>query len=259
MVYYKLMVLSVIAGIFIGIGGVFSLNTVGNIDNVTRAESPALNKIVTALTFPLALILILLCGGELFTGNVMIHIVGMYQGKSNIVELLKSWGISYAFNYIGCVIYAVLCVGTGIFATESVQAYTIKLAMDKLSEAWYQAFFRAIPCNMLVCLAIFLSIASEDILSKLISAWIPIACFVMSGYEHSIANVFYFHLAIFVGGDINYGQFLFYQLLPVTLGNIIGGGLFVALAYAFVYSPKMIKGSQEEKKEKKKYHLLQKR
>jgi formate/nitrite transporter len=103
------------------------------------------------------------------------------------------------------------------------------------SLTWMQAFLRAIGCNWLVCLAVWLSVASDDIVGKVLGIWFPIMAFVTIGFEHSVANMFFIPLGIFLGAEVSWAQLFINNLIPVTLGNIVGGAIFVAMIYWYVY------------------------
>jgi len=233
--WIRILILSIFGGVFIGFGGIFAVTAGGGIDPAIVTQNPITRKLLFALCFPIALILIVLVGAELFTGNVLYMIVSLLGRKTSFLDLGKSWALSFVGNYIGAVIMAAWALGCEFFTSEVYRAYVISIAEGKVYSNWGILFMKAIPCNMLVCIAIYIGISAEDILSKTIGMWIPITVFATVGFEHSIANVFFIHLGMFYGGAIGYGDWLYRNLLPVCLGNIIGGGLFFGCLYWFLY------------------------
>jgi len=151
------------------------------------------------------LVLSFLVGAELFTANVLYMLVSLLSRKISFVDLGKLWGLSLLGNYAGAVIMAALALGCEFFTDNVYRAYVISLAETKVYSNWVLLFMKAIPCNVLVCIAIYIGISAEDILSKIIGIWIPITVFAAVGFEHSVANVFFVHLGIFYGGAIGYG------------------------------------------------------
>lgn len=132
--------------------------------------------------------------------------------------------------------YVLAYMGGIITSDPAIQAGAIKVATAKVGLSWDAAFIRAIGCNWLVCLAVYLAFASDDIIGKILGIWFPIMAFVTIGFEHSVANMFFIPLGMFLGGEgITWATMIWNNLIPVTLGNIVGGGLFVACIYYFVY------------------------
>ncbi len=244
----KLAVLGFLAGAYIAFGGL--LAEVGNTGAVAAGVPIGVSKFIFGGLFPVGLIMVVICGSELFTGDVMFMTMGLLDGKTDIVGLLKNWVGSWIFNLIGGMFVAfVLAYLTGIMTPDAFSAGAITIANTKalggatfmaggkatVSLTWTQAFLRAIGCNWLVCLAVYLANASEDIIGKILGIWFPIMAFVTIGFEHSVANMFFIPLGIFLGSPVTWTQFFVNNLIPVTLGNIIGGAVFVACAYWFAY------------------------
>ncbi|WP_409200064.1 formate/nitrite transporter family protein [Methanobrevibacter sp. DSM 116169] len=227
------MVLAFLAGAYIAFGGLLAeVTTTG----MAAAGVPAgLVKFAFGAVFPVGLMLVVIAGSELFTGNVMYLIMGILDGKATLAGLIKNWTTSWVFNFIGALFVAyVLAYLTGIMTDPAFAEGAITLASKKAALAWDVSFFRAVGCNWLVCLAVYLAFASNDIIGKIFGIWFPIMTFVTLGFEHSVANMFFIPLGMFLGGDITI-MGLFNNLIPVTIGNIVGAGIFVACAYWFVY------------------------
>ena len=242
----NLAILGFLAGAYIAFGGL--LAEVANTGVVAAGVPIGISKFIFGAVFPVGLILVVICGSELFTGDVMFMTMGLLDGKTDIMGLLKNWIGSWVFNLIGGIFVAfVLAYLTGIMTGEAFAKGAITIANTKAlggaafgaeatkSLTWVQAFTRAIGCNWLVCCAVYLANAADDIISKIVGIWFPIMAFVCIGFEHSVANMFFIPLGIFLGAEVTWAQFFINNLIPVTLGNIVGGAVFVAMAYWFVY------------------------
>lgn len=199
--------------------------------------------------------LVLLCGGELFTGNTTMTI-GLLDRSLSPKQIVKNWLIVYGGNFSGALVVAWLVSASGLLSTgnHSLAVFFIKTASSKTALGFGSALALGILCNWLVCLAIWMSTAAEDVAGKVLGILFPIWVFVASGYEHSVANMFYIPLGMmakanpsYVASALKYGispkmidgmnlsQMFVSNLIPVTIGNIIGGGLFVATLYGIVY------------------------
>ncbi|WP_409199587.1 formate/nitrite transporter family protein [Methanobrevibacter sp. DSM 116169] len=226
-------ILAFLAGAYIAFGGMFAqITTAGMAD----AGFPAgLVKLFFAGVFPVGLMLVLIAGAELFTGNIMYFTFGILEKKASIKGLIRNWTTSWIFNFIGSIFVAFfLAYLTGLMTDPIYAEGAIALASKKVALSWDQSFLRAIGCNWLVCLAVYLAFASDDIIGKIFGIWFPITAFVTIGFEHSVANMYFIPIAMLLGGDITIID-LFNNLIPVTLGNIVGAAIFVACAYWFVY------------------------
>lgn len=244
----NLLILSFLAGAYIAFGGLLAEVVTGGA--VAGGVPVGLNKLIFGAVFPVGLMLVVIAGSELFTGNCMYMPLGILQGEASIVGLLRNWIGSWVFNLVGALFVAYfLAVASGILAAPPWEAAAITIAKTKalggasfvaagkttVSLTWTKAFWRAIGCNWLVCLAVYLAIASDDIIGKILGIWFPIFAFVAIGFEHSVANMFFIPVGIFLGGEITWTQFFVNNLIPVTLGNIIGGAIFVAAVYWWTY------------------------
>ncbi len=227
------LILGFLAGTYIAFGGMLAEIVTSGI-----TYPVGLKKLLFAAVFPLGLILTVLCGAELFTGSCLYMPVAVLDGKANIKDLIKNFVGTWVFNFIGALFIAfVIAYLSGIMTSEPFSSTAITVASNKIDLNWLQSLIRGIGCNWLVCLAIFIAISAEDIISKIVGIWFPIMAFVALGFEHSIANMFFIPLAMFLGSPITLTQ-LFNNLIPVTIGNIIGGALFVGCFYWFVYLKK---------------------
>jgi formate/nitrite transporter len=241
----KIFVLAILAGAYVGFGGY--LFVVVSSD-AARYVGNGLASFVGGVVFSLGLILIVLGGGELFTGNGLLTL-SCLAGKTRFTKVLKNWGIVYVGNLIGSLLLVGLVfAGGGYLANDgAVAVRAIQVANVKVNLSFTDALIRGILCNWLVCLAIWIASSTEDTTGKILAIIPPISAFVAMSLEHSVANMFLIPLGIMAGGNAtlvakagvdatNLGISGFLgNLLPVTLGNIIGGALFVATAYWYVY------------------------
>lgn len=249
----KLLVLSFLAGAFIAMAAQGS--TFASFNLLANKETLGLGKLIQGLTFTPGLILVLIAGAELFTGNNLM-IVSVVDKKLSLKELLRAWGIVYLGNFLGSVFVAFLLLKSGQWnnADALVGARTILIANGKVNLGFSKAFVLGILCNWLVCLAVWMSFGSDSQVGKMLSAFFPVTLFVLSGFEHSIANMYYVPAGILAKSvpeylaatgldqaalsSLNWGGFFTQNLIPVTLGNIVGGGLFVAIAYWLAFRNK---------------------
>jgi len=239
-----LLTLSILAGAFIALGAMFYIVA---ITNSGLGFGPS--RILGGLTFSLGLILVIVGGAELFTGNSLI-VMGWAHGKIKLSGMLRNWGYSYVGNFLGALGMAVLAYWSGYLHLDSdgVAINAIKIAAGKTHLSFEVAFVRGILCNILVCLAVWLCFAAHTTASKILAIIFPITAFVALGFEHSIANMFFIPLGMLAAQDpalLNASGItaqsvptingFIANLVPVTLGNIVGGGFFVAMSYYLIY------------------------
>ena len=226
-----LLCLGVLAGVFIAFGAMFyTLVITGS----TLGFGPT--RLLGGIAFSLGLVLVVVGGAELFTGNNLI-VMAFASGKVTLSALLRNWGVVYVANGIGALsaVYAMQFSGALDVGGGSVRDTAIAIATAKTDLSLSQAFVRGILCNALVCLAIWLCYASRRVSGKILAIILPISAFVALGFEHSIANMYLLPIGMLASGaGIDIGV-LFSNLVPVTLGNIIGGSGGVALIYWLVY------------------------
>ncbi len=248
--HWKQLLLGILAGAFIGFASEGS--NMAAFGFFAKPETYGLGKFIAGLIFPVGLMLVLIAGGELFTGNNLIA-AAVLEKKVSLTAMLKNWIFVYAGNFIGSVLIAFLIVKSGQLNSGAnlLGGITIKIASGKISFSFIQAMFLGIMCNWLVCLAVWLCYGAKDMTGKLLAAFFPIWLFITSGFEHSVANMYYIPAGIFAKtvpayaaaskistdalSNLNWLYFFTKNLLPVTLGNIIGGVFFVAIIYRFCY------------------------
>jgi formate transporter len=237
-------VLSIMAGSFIALGAVFATTVATG----SAALPFGVSRLFTGLAFCLGLILVVIGGAELFTGNNLI-VMAWAGGKVSTRQLLRNWAIVYIGNFVGSLSLAVLIVLSKhyTFSNGAVGQTAINIAISKVHLDFVQAVALGILCNVLVCLAVWLTLSARTTLDKIAAIIFPITAFVAAGFEHSVANMYFIPVALFIKqfdpsfvaamdlGSLNWGNFLLNNLLPVTIGNIIGGAILVAAVYWAVY------------------------
>ncbi len=249
-----MIVLGLLAGIFIAFGCAATNTAAYGIENVWTART------VTALLFPFGLGMVVVLGAELFTGNCLL-LVGALDGRCGWLPLLRNLCVVYLSNLAGSLLVAAGCAFSGQmnYSGGQLALYTMRVAASKCALPFGNAFLLGILCNVLVCFAVLLSSAAKDVPGKLMGAYLPICFFVLCGFEHCVANMYYIPAGLFAkdvpayaalaaeaGVDLSaltVKGFLLGNLLPVTLGNIAGGAL-VALATWYCHLRKPASGKK---------------
>ena len=231
----RLLLLAILAGIFVALSGA-GANTAACL-----IENAAVAKLVGALVFPVGLGMILIAGGELFTGNCLI-IVSVLEGRASPLGMFKNWFFVYVGNFIGSIIVSFMCSYCGQYALlgGAVARGAASGAIYKVSLGFWPAFGLAVLCNVVVCTAVWMAYGSNTAEGKAISIYLPVMLFVLAGLEHCVANAYFVSAGIFANLNPAYsaaleglnglesltvGNFLFKSMLPSTLGNIVGGVL----------------------------------
>jgi len=242
----RVFALAILAGAFIALGAVFY--TVVTHDSTGVAAG--LMRLIGGLSFCLGLILVVIAGAELFTGNNLI-VMAYVDGKVTLKQLLANWSIVFIGNFIGAVGILLLIYLSGHWqiGDGAVGAKVLAIANAKVNLTWMEAFTRGVLCNILVCLAVWLCFAGRTVVDKVLAILFPITAFVAMGFEHSVANMYFISAGLLAKQqpellqlvsnmnleNLTVACFLLDNLLPVTLGNIIGGSVFVGLFYWFIY------------------------
>ena len=248
---FRMFALSVLAGAFIAMGAIFATT-------VTTGGSGVLPfgvaKLLGGLVFCLGLILVVVAGAELFTGNNLI-VMAWASRKVSTAKLLRNWVIVYVGNFAGSILTALMMFLSGqyAFGGGALGANALNIANVKVNLGFTQAIVLGVFCNALVCLAVWLCMSARSTTDKILAIIFPITAFVAAGFEHSIANMYFIPIGLFIKGgagadfwttagvtagdyaNLTWGNFLVANLLPVTIGNIIGGAVMVGLVYWFIY------------------------
>lgn len=232
-------VLSLLAGFYISFGA--QLMTVVGSDAAVHLGS-GVARLLGGSVFSIGLMFVVVCGAELFTGNSLLA-SSVLDGEISLAKMLENWGVVIVGNLLGAIFFAWLMYETRLWQNGNVGERALQLASAKCQLSFWVAFVRGIFCNWLVCLAVFMATAARDIPGKLLACYVPIMTFVASGFEHSVANMYFIPTGLFIGSTLPTGDpaltwwnFAVANLLPVTLGNIVGGVLFVAFAYWYVHT-----------------------
>lgn len=243
--FRQLMLMGILAGAYIAFSG--WLMTVVSHD-MTQHFGSGFTRFISGVVFSVGLMMVVISGSELFTGNCMMPL-GYLAGCTPLKKILRNWGWVYTANFIGSVLVAVLIYFSGL-ADGAVGGRALQVAAGKMGLPVVQGFFRGILCNWIVVLAVWMMMASNDIVGKIWAAFFPIMAFVTSGFEHSVANMYFMALGLLlkrtpqvVSASGLSEQALahvtlsgyFNNLIAVTIGNIIGGVLFVAVFYYFIF------------------------
>ncbi|WP_394204114.1 formate transporter FocA [Shewanella waksmanii] len=244
------LVLAMTAGLFIGLAFIFYVVVTAGGQSLPYG----LNKLIGGLCFSLGLILVVVLGGELFTSSVL-TLTAKLSHRVSLAAMLKNWGLVYIGNFIGAMLLVALMIAAKHYESGHglLGLGYLTTAQAKLQHSFTQAIALGIMCNIMVCLAVWMSYAGRSVTDKVIAVILPVAMFVAAGFEHCIANMFLIPMAIITKqvattefwahagiepaqfADLTWSQFVFANLIPVTIGNIIGGALFVGLTYWFVY------------------------
>lgn len=238
---------SILGGCYVGMGAMVSLAVAGNSPGLAAAD-PGLQKFLFAALFPVNLLLALQCGGQLYTGNTANMMAAVCEGRANVGDMARSWGLSWTGNLIGCSMFAIACKYAGVLDGGAGHLAAATLA-TKTSYELGPLFVKAMFCNWLVCLAVFLSMQAKDMGGKYLSIWLPVSTFVSIGFEHSVANMFLGTAGLLstddLVKDITVGYALTHNLIPVTIGNTFSGSLFVGAAMSYMYGKL---GEEEDEK-----------
>ncbi len=245
----RLFVLAVLGGAFIGLGAMFATTVLAGSDGSIPF---GISRGLAGLVFSLGLILVIIGGAELFTGNTLM-VMALGNGQVRLREVLRAWLIVYIGNFVGAVGTALLVflAGQHLAGDSSVADAAVGIAIAKTTLPFMRSFFMGVLCNVLVCLAVWLSIGARSTSDKVLAVIFPVSAFVAAGFEHSVANMYLIPVALMIQ-DWNSELFagtasiaaqdralswpnFFLSLVPVTLGNIFGGGVLVGAIYWFVY------------------------
>ncbi|TKG93674.1 formate/nitrite transporter family protein [Puteibacter caeruleilacunae] len=234
----KTFVLALLAGGYIAMGGLLAIVVGGGLPQLAQTN-PGLQKFIFGAVFPLGLMLCAIAGAELFTGNTAYFIPSVMSKRMSLKVPLRNWGVVYTGNFIGSIFVALFfAYYTDIFAQSPYLDSVIGIAVKKTSAPFYKVFLKGMACNWMVALAMWQAYAAKDIAGKILGIWFPIMAFVAMGFEHCVANMFFIPTAIFYGADITWGEFIVNNLIPATLGNIVGGALMVGMIYWYIYDRK---------------------
>ena len=259
---YRMFSLAVLAGAFIAMGAIFSTTATTGGGSLPFGVA----KVLGGLAFSLGLILVVIAGAELFTGNNLI-VMAWAGGKVTTQQLLRNWVIVYLGNFVGSIITAFLMYLSKqyLFGSGTLGLNALTIANTKTGLGFVQAFVLGIFCNALVCLAVWLCMSARSATDRVFLIIPPISAFVAAGFEHSVANMYFIPIGLFIKAgasadywtligktaadfpNLTWGNFFLANLLPVTLGNIVGGAVMVGLVYWSIYLRPSWTGQKEVK------------
>jgi formate transporter len=270
MPWLAMFTLAVLAGAFISLGALFATTVSSGSMIVTSPDGAipfttglpyGVTRLLAGLVFCLGLVLVVVGGAELFTGNNLI-VMAWASGKVTSRALLRNWIIVYLGNFLGAVLTAIIMFFTRqhTFGADAVGVAALRIAAGKLDYTFLQALALGILCNALVCMAIWLTYSARSTVDKIVAIIFPITAFVAAGFEHSIANMYFIPYALLIRnfdpefvsrvsgripdlGNLTWSSFFIDNLIPVTIGNIIGGTVLVAAVYWSIY----LRGRQDVK------------
>lgn len=249
----RTILLGIMAGLFIALGAA------GSSVSMYAIEPTGIARTVGGAVFPIGLMMILVIGGELFTGNCML-IGGVIDRRYSAGKMLKNLALVYVSNFLGAIFAALLVVNSGqlAFSDGALGANVIKTAVGKAGMEFVPAFISGILCNILVCAAVYMATGAKDMAGKLWAVFFPVFVFVICGFEHCVANMYYLSAGIFAAENatyaqkamelfgysqtqldaLNWGNALLHNLLPVTLGNMAGGMVIIGIPVTLLYKEK---------------------
>lgn len=242
----RTVILAVLAGMFI------ALAAVGSVIATATVTSPSIVRLIAGGLFPVGLVMVIIAGSELFTGNSLL-VIPCLQKEITVRNMLRNWALVYCGNFIGSLLIVLIVDLSGHWGMLSgaVAVNTIKVAATKSSYGFVQAMCLGIGCNFLVCIAVWISNAADTVSGKVIGLYLPILLFILAGFEHCVANMYYIpagliasthadFAALATAAGVNFSglsvsSFLLRNLLPVTIGNMIGGSILVGAFYWYAY------------------------
>lgn len=240
-------VLAILAGAFLALGAIFATTVATGVNGTL---SYGVSKLLVGVVFCLGLILVIVGGAELFTGNNLI-VMAWASRKVSTLSLLKNWGVVYLGNFVGSLGTALMVFLSRqyTFGGGGVGLTALSIAHSKVTLGWFPALMLGVLCNILVCLAVWLTFSARSTIDKIAAIIFPISGFVAAGFEHSIANMYFIPIGLFIKtfdpaflaasgqelSQLTWRAFFFSNLVPVTLGNILGGSVFVAAVYWSIF------------------------
>ena len=235
----KMLILSIFAGMFIALGALgSSIASFG-------VQPAALSRLLSAAVFPIGLMMVVVAGAELFTGNCLI-VIPVLARRASVLGLLYNWLVVYIGNFIGSMLVAAAAVYGHTLSSlygGALAESAIATATAKVTLSFGDAFIRGVLCNVMVCIAVWVSFAAKDIVGKVSALYLPVLLFVLCGFEHCVANMYFIPVGLLAAGsyglpvpsDLTWLSFVVRNLIPVTLGNIVGGSVFVGCGYWLAY------------------------
>lgn len=233
----KTFLLGILAGAFIALGGL------GSQIASCCAPDPSTARLISSIVFPIGLFMVLVGGAELFTGNCLISIPVLSK-KTTVLKMLRNWVIVYFGNMVGGFLIAACATYSHIYSfnDNALADMVVKTAVTKATISFSDGLLRGILCNVLVCMAVWCSFAADELAGKVFALWLPVMLFIICGFEHCVANMYFIPAGFLVSNLYNIpaqgltlSGFFITNLIPVTIGNIIGGSVCVGAMYHAIY------------------------
>lgn len=246
--WYKVLLLSIVAGSYVGLGAstCFLIGGLMNESpaspNVSQHNYGLFKLVFGSVGFPFAFMSILVCGSELFTSQCAYTMAAWLNGSISMLYVIKMLFLTWVGNFIGCLITVALFYGGEVYHHKD--RYLIMVTEEKLALTWGVVIIRGIFANWLVGIATWMATAALDLTGKAVAVWLPISAFAAIGFEHCVANMFTLMMGTAQGADVTAGKILLHNLLPATIGNWIGGAIFVGGFYSAVYGKPTLKMSR---------------
>lgn len=235
--FSRLILGSVLAGAYIALGGALSI-AIGFGFPEMAAANPGLQRFLSGLVFPIGLMLVVILGADLFTGNNALLIPPALEKKLSAGRIIANWTIVWLGNFVGALAVAWLLIALpGTLSGGNYPEAIAGIAAAKTSASPLAVFLKGIGANWCVCLAVWLALGGRRLGEKLLACEIPVLAFVALGFEHCVANMFFLPLAAMTGADISISTMLIANILPATVGNIVGGAVFVGLSQYYLHRP----------------------
>lgn len=236
----NMLIMGFLGGAFIAFGFLLDIRVIGNLPE----EWGSLSSLIGGAVFPIGLMLIIIAGGELLTGNMMALPMAVLAKRASGIQLVRNWSLILIANFVGAIFVAFFFGHVvGLTETGPFLEKTSAIAQAKVDEPFLKALISAVGCNWLVCLAVWMAFGADDIGGKMLAIWFPIMGFVAIGFQHVVANMFVIPAAIFAG-QMSWVEYLS-NFVPVFIGNAIGGGVFVGLMYWMNYK-KVLESNAEQ-------------
>ncbi len=238
--FLKTFLLGILAGSYIALGGL------GSQIASCFATNPSSARVISSVVFPIGLFMVLIGGAELFTGNCLITIP-VLSGKAKVSGMLKNWVIVYFGNMVGALFIAAVAAFSHIysFGDSALATSVVSTAVTKSSISFTDGLLRGILCNVLVCMAVWCSFAADELAGKVFALWLPVMLFIICGFEHCVANMYFIPAGMLASAlygipadNLTLFNYFVTNLIPVTIGNIIGGGICIGATYYAVYLKK---------------------
>lgn len=236
----KVVLLGFMGGLYI------ALSAIGNLI-ANQTIGGGAGKMVGATVFPTGLILVVLVGGSLFTGDCLAFL-SWFEGKTDFNKMMRNIGAVWVGNLLGSIFIAGLAYYGGTFSSEGLAKYTVSVAEHKIHISFIEAVASGFLCNVLVAIGVWFSLSAKDITGKIIAIWFPVMLFILGGYQHIVANMFYVSMGKMLSPESYTIVEIIKHFIPVTLGNFLSGAIFLPLVYKKLYLKKAYKTSAEIEK-----------